>query len=180
MFLFVVELEINNDNYHVGIIGDCEVTLKYNDGKIVRCFDDTLHKLDNIALFKMKEIATNKNISVKEARKEIQDLLIKNRRMQNSEGGYNAYSIMPNYNLKELTFDFDKKNINEIYLYSDGFADAFAHLGIYESHKKMFEKTLNIENEINLIKEVSYNDKYCNKYLRFKVIDDITVIQIIN
>ena len=176
----IAYLEIKDDFYHIGIIGDCEVTLKKNNGEIIRCYDDSLPKLDNIALSKMKEIALSKNVNISVARKDIQDLLIKHRRMQNTSDGYRAYSVMPNYKLEELTFDIAKNDIEEIYLYSDGFADAFTHLGIYESHLKMFEKSLDIDKEINRIKEVSFNDKNCNKHLRFKLIDDITVIQIIN
>ena len=42
----------------------------------------------------------------------------------------------------------------------------------------MFSKTLDLEDEINKIKNQAFLDKYCDKYPRLKKIDDITVIKI--
>ena len=44
----------------------------------------------------------------------------------------------------------------------------------------MFKKSLDIENEISKIVDVSFNDPFANKYPRFKKIDDITVIKVEN
>lgn len=172
-------VEDKGDEYEIGIVGDCEAVVKKVDGEIIRCYDDSLSKLDDFALSKMIEIAKEKNIDIVDARPFINDILIENRRLQNKENGYNAYTVLPNFSLNELKFKFKKSDVTEIYLYSDGFSDAFTSLGIYSSYEEMFKNSIDIKEEVNKIKLASYNDSKCNKNPRFKVIDDITIVKIV-
>lgn len=169
-----------DDYYHVGILGDCEVTFKTYDNEIIRCFTTELTKLDDISLSKQVEYAYKYNIHVIEARKYIQDILIKHRKMINKNDGYFAYTLAKDYVLNEKEFKINKELVKEIYLYSDGFSQSFQHLKIYTSHQEMFKNDLNINDEIDKIEKQAYSDPYCDKYPRFKIIDDITIIKIQN
>lgn len=170
-------VEEENDEFIVGIVGDCEVVVKTRNNEIIRCFDDSLSKLDTAALTEMVKIAKEKQIDVCSARPLINDILIKNRRLQNKSNGYNAYTVLPDFSLNELKYKFKKDDVKEIYLYSDGFSDSFNHLGIYSSCEEMFKKSLDIKEEVNKIKNEAYLDSKCNLHPRFKVIDDITIIK---
>ena len=172
-------VEEDKDYYNVGILGDCEVTFRTIDGKIIRCFSDEITKLDNVALKQMISVAKEKNIHLIEARKYIQDVLIKHRSLLNEPNGYNAFTISKNFELNEKSFKIKKDLVSEIYLYSDGFSQAFQHLDIYKNHEEMFTKSFDVNEEISKIVSQSFSDPYCDKYPRFKKIDDITVIKII-
>lgn len=172
---WVEELE---DEYHIGILGDCEVTVITKSDEIIRYYSDNLHKFDSNAINKMIEIATEKRINIIDAKEYIKDILIENRKKINQPNGYSAYTISKNLVINEKSFYIKKDEVKEIYLYSDGFSQSFEHLKIYNSHKDMFKNSLDLDLEIAKIKETAFNDPYCNKYPRFKKIDDITVVKI--
>ena len=164
--------------YYAGVLGDCEVTFITHDGEIIRCFAEDLSKLDHISKCELENEAKKHHISIREARKHITDILIKNRRLINQDGGYQGYTVSPNLTFREVSCSVDKERVKEIYLYSDGFSASFQCFDIYPNHQEMFKNTLDIELETKRIVEVAFRDKDCNKYHRFKKIDDITVVQI--
>ena len=171
-------LEQDEEYYYASVCGDCEVTFRMKSGEVIRCYTDELTHLDAISINELITAAKTHNIHVVNARTYITDRLIKNRRMLNKPNGYNAFTISPNLELKPKTFKIKKEDVLEIYLYSDGFSQAFEFLNIYENHLSMFSKSLDLEEEIKKIEKTSFEDKYCDKHPRFKKIDDITAIKI--
>ena len=173
-------IEFDDEYIYAYTLGDCEVTIKTKDDKIIRCFNDELSKLDNIAINELIEHSKEKKIHLSKARPYITSTLIKHRKLINKENGYSAYTLSPNPIINMSEYKIKKDNVKEIYIYSDGFSQAFENLNIYSSHYEMFKNDLNIEDEINKIVYTSFNDKYCDQYPRFKKIDDITIIKITN
>ena len=171
-------IEYDDIYFYAHTLGDCEVTFITKDNQIIRCYSDDLYKLDNIALNELIKIAKEKNINITKARPFINDILIKHRKLINKENGYTAFALTdkPIINTKE--YKISRENVKEIYIYSDGFSQAFESLNIYSSHKEMFKVSLDIEAEINNIVDVSFRDPFANKHPRFKKIDDITVIKV--
>lgn len=172
-------VEDDGEYYNVGILGDCEVTFKTINDEIIRCFSDDITKLDDLAISRMIDVAKTYNIHIVEARKHIQDILIKHRKLINEPGGYSAFTLSNNLVLNEKTFKIRKDLVKEIYLYSDGFSQSFQHLEVYQSHEEMFANSLELDEEIEKIVAQAFADPYCDKYPRFKKIDDITAIKII-
>ena len=152
---------------------------KLKNNEIIRCYTTELSKLDQISLNELIKVAKEKNISVKKARQYIENTLIKHRRLITQEGGYQAYTLSSNLTFNEYTYEIEQSQVSEIYLYSDGFSMAFQQLKIYESHKELFKNTLDIKSEVQNIVTAAFLDKECNNYPRFKKIDDITIIQIL-
>lgn len=171
-------VEIENEYIYASILGDCEVTFVTNDNHIIRCYTDELNQLDEISIQELKKIAKEKNIHNLEARPYIHDTLIKHRNLINEYNGCSAFTLSNTPIINEKSFRIEKESVKEIYLYSDGFSQAFEHLGIYDNHQSMFSKTLNLNEEIEKIVTASFADPYCDKYPRLKKIDDITVIKI--
>lgn len=168
-----------DENYvYIGILGDCEITALTNDGKIIRYFDGRLRQLDEIAIEKMVSAAKEHGTTVLQARKFINDILIKHRKRANKPDGYPALTISPDSNFHESAFRLIKEDIKTLYLYSDGFSQAFENLKIYPEHTDMFRQIKNIDEEIEKIVTRSFSDPNCDKYPRFKKIDDITVVKI--
>lgn len=172
-------VEFNNDEIITHTVGDCEITIITKDNEIIRIVIDDIIKLDDKAIDEMIKISKDKNISIKEARNLVNDTLIKHRMLMNTEDGYSIYCPSDKPDFKYSTNKFKVNEIKEIYLYSDGFSDAFTTLNIYKSHKDMFSKSLDINKVTNKIVQVSFNDPLYNKYPRFKLIDDITVVKIV-
>lgn len=171
-------VKLEGDMISANTIGDCEVTIRFNSGEIKRIYQTELIALDDIAVKEMVRIAKEKNITMREARKCINDVLIKNRLLMNKENGYNVFTPSEKPQFKFTTAKFNVKDIKEIYIYTDGISQAFDELQIYKSHKNMFEKSFNIKEEINKIVKAAYLDKDFELYPRFKTIDDIAVIKI--
>lgn len=170
--------EWNGEEIKLGILGDCEITAITADGKILRYSDDRLRALDNLAVDEMVTAARERNTTVLQAREFITDTLIKHRKLVNKPNGYSALTLSPNAKICERAFSLKKCEIKTLYLYSDGFSQAFENLGIYETHAHMFERLESIDAEIAKIVEASFNDPDCNMHPRFKIIDDITAIKI--
>ena len=171
-------IEVSDATLSIGILGDCEVTAVSKDGRIRRFFDGSLDVLDKKALTEMVKIAKEKNIHVNMARPYIEEMLVKNRRLANKPDGYSALLPSPNVEIHEKKFEINTHDLKSVYLYSDGYSQAFTNLKIYSTHEEMFQKTADIDEEIKKIVQVSYSDANCDLYPRFKKIDDITVVRI--
>lgn len=173
-------VEFDGKRIDVGVLGDCEVTLITNDNRIIRCYGGELTKLDAIALDKLIEICKQKNTTeIIKSRKYINDILIKHRKLANKPNGYSALTLSPSHEINERKYSFGADGIREIYIYSDGFSQAFEHLQIYKSHEEMFSQIGDIGSEIDKIAKAAYSDTSGARYPRFKIIDDITVTKIV-
>lgn len=171
-------VEFDNETVTVHIIGDCEVAIVTKKGNINRIVNEELSRLDNIAIKEMIEVSKKEHISIKEARERINDTLIKNRLLMNKEDGYSIFSPSENPNFRYTTTTLNKNDIKELYLYSDGFADAFETFNLYSSVNEMFSKEMNIHEVINQIIKIANEDDEYNNFPRFKLVDDITVIKV--
>ena len=172
-------IEWDNEYFYASVLGDCEITIVTKDNEVIRFYGQELGYLDHLAIEEMTKVAKEKNIHVINARPYIAEMLLRHRKMVNKPNGYSAFTLCDEPIFKEKKFKMEKSKIKEIYLYSDGFAQSFEHLKIYECHQDMFVKSLDLEEEILKIVNSSFADPYCDKYPRFKKIDDITVIKVI-
>lgn len=172
-------VEFQQNEIIVHTIGDCEASIVTKDNKVIRIVINDLLKLDDIAINELIEISKKENISIKEARPKISNTLVRHRLLMNKENGYSIFTPSANPNFKYSTTIFKKSDIKEMYLYSDGFSDAFTTFKLYSSPEAMFSKSININNVVKEIVKKSQEDKSYNKYPRFKLIDDITVVKIV-
>ena len=171
-----IELKENTIVAHT--IGDCEVTFRLKNGEIKRVVQPELIALDEISVKEMVHQAKENNISVRESRKLIDDILIKHRMMMNKENGYNVFTPSEKPNFTFSSEEIKTQDIEEIYIYTDGLSQAFDELKIFQSHKEMFSQKLNLDDVVKQITQVSFYDKDFNLYPRFKKIDDIAAIKI--
>ncbi|MGN0812413.1 MAG: hypothetical protein ACI4MQ_02765 [Candidatus Coproplasma sp.] len=171
-------VELDGSVCHIGVLGDCEVTAIYNNGEIKRFFDDRLINLDNKAKSELIEIARQKNLHIIQAKELIIPTLIKHRRLINKPDGYSALTIAPDYKTDERQFTIEKQGLKTIFIYSDGFSQAFESLKIYSCHEEMFKSIKDVDEEIKKIVRAAHSDKNLDLFPRFKRIDDITVTKI--
>lgn len=161
-------------------IGDCSVLICFKSGKIELLQDERLPKLDGKVLKRLNDIAREKNINVVQARNEVTEDLIANRRRMNKPEGYQVLSTSEvNFNTV-ITEIINVDEVETIYTYSDGIAQYYDTLGIVNDFKefaKILEK-FTFEEIVEQIKTVQYEDKNFNEYPRFKISDDATIAQI--
>lgn len=84
--MLTVELKDNLLTFHS--LGDCTALIKLTDKSIIRLHDDKVTQLDEELIAKVKAIALEENIPIKNARNHITELLKVNRQKQNAIGGY--------------------------------------------------------------------------------------------
>lgn len=171
-------VEFHDEYIDIFTIGDCEVCIVKKDNDIIRIMLDDLSRLDSKAIEEMTHISNTENISIKEAREHINDLLISNRLLMNKNNGYAIFTPDDNPNFKYLKRTFKTKDIKEIYLYTDGFADSFKTFKLYKNIEDLILSNHTLEDIVSSIEEQSVNDYLYNKYPRFKLLDDITVVKI--
>ena len=169
---------VNGEKVQIFTTGDCEAVVKLKDGKIIRHVFPMLADLDKGALDMMIEYKKAHGVSMLEARKALNSVLIENRKLMNKMGGYPVFTVSNNPDFEYIKAEYNIDEIKEIYLYSDGIAQAFDELQIYSSCEEMFSGEVDIFQEIKKIKERAFSDKTCEKYPRFKVIDDIVIVKI--
>ncbi|MDR4969022.1 MAG: hypothetical protein RG740_05340, partial [Acholeplasmataceae bacterium] len=135
----------DKDYFNLYVLGDCEIVyLNQNDHAKRFAYYD-LQNLDRKAIKQMKEIAKKQNIDFKTARSYIDDTIISNRRLMNEKDGYNVFapSKCPTFQIK--TKRILKSTTKPIFIYTDGFGQAFDNLKIAKGYTNLFKSSLDIE-----------------------------------
>lgn len=164
------------------VLGDCEIVYLNRDMMPTRFsyFDQKhgLYKLDKDALKEMKTIAKKQNKNIVDTRKLINDRLIRNRNKLNKDSKYQVFipSKKPTFKIKHKRIR--KSTTKKLYIYTDGFAQAFDTLNIYKGYKDLFSRSVDMNSIIQNIINKWNSDKYFNHYPRFKKKDDLTIIEL--
>lgn len=164
-------VEIIDNKINVTTIGDCEIFIKFKNNSTKRIYQEELLKLDQMALDEM--------ISINGNRFDIIETLRKNRALMNEDNGYNTYTISNKPYFKYTEESYNLSDIKEIYLYTDGISQAFDEFNITNNPEELFNK-YDIDEIVNEISLKAKSDRKMKKYPRFKYIDDIAIIKLIN
>ena len=168
-------------HYEFAYIGDVHLVLKLKNGEYKVYQQQELVSLDNKAIEAMKQYSKSHSVSFLDARKSLNDVLIENRNLANKENGYPVYSPSKTGSFKFSYGIIEKEEVSSIYMFTDGFAQAFDTLNIFSSLEMCLDSIHSKEDAQKVILEIknrSYKDKDCNKYPRFKTIDDITFLMV--
>lgn len=173
----VIRIEDNCINYFV--LGDCVIAINENQNtKLIT--DDRINILENRVIESIVKIQREKNVGIKEARKEVVGLLKENRSLKNTDKGYWILEFNEKAIEHGIEGRYDINNNIEIIIMSDGFyriIDTFLH---YENMSEVIDYTKqNGLNFIcNIINEYEDKDSECIKYPRTKKSDDSSAIYI--
>ncbi len=164
-------------NIEVTTIGDASTVVCFKDGNAQLIHDTRVKQLDQAALDEMIAIADAENISIREARPRITDMLIENRAYRNKEDGYCVVSIFNNMFDNRFINMFDKNLVDKMYVFSDGIAHYYETLGLATDYKDFITKIENksILDIISDIREIENADMDYNEFPRFKKSDDATL-----
>ncbi len=168
---------INNELEYF-LLGDCGLIVSLESGEVIHLQPQQLTKLDQINIDRMAKLAKEKNIDVVNARPLINEYLVETRLTQNTKDGY--YILSDSYESIDngLYGKIDFTNVTQIIALSDGFSQIFDTFGIMQVDKfvEIIESGYSLGELYNTLWNLQEKDKLCNKYPRFKVRDDATII----
>lgn len=168
-----------NDKIEYLSLGDCTGVIQFiNETKVL--YNTSLEKLDNLSLEVLKEQSIKNNTTVLEAKNtiEVKNIILKHRNLKNTKEGYYTCDLS-NVGVDNADYYiFNKNEIKNILLMSDGFDDVVSRYKVYKDYDELIKVIY--DNSIEYVKEVLYKiqeeDKDLNKYVRFKKSDDITCV----
>lgn len=168
------------ENIAIATLGDASALIKDKHGKVQRLHDNTLTLLDNTVIARMKELSNTKGISIKNARdmQEIQDMLLEHRHLANKTNGYRTFMPSQNDLSWSNIYYIPTNDIEYIALMTDGFYAAVDCYEITNSNNELMSMLINgIAPEIiEEIRKRAYSDTKYDKYPRFKIMDDASVV----
>ena len=170
---------INQNQLEYFGLGDCTAVIKKNSQEVIVLHDDTVAKLDNIVIQQMIKISSEHNISIREARKWVDELLINNRLKMNTPEGYwtvdlSGVGVM----FHATTCLFPACDIYNIAVMSDGFADIVNSYGIYGNFEELNNavETKELNHIVRSLFDLQDSDYDFSKYPRLKFRDDTSIV----
>ena len=169
---------IINDTLEIFSIGDCSALIEFtNSCEEMLIHDDNVSKMDNAVLNQLKKLREQSGKSIIELTPQIREMLVENRNKRNKESGYWIFDptgIAIKYATR-LKFALDE--IKSITLMSDGFY-SISMFENFSDNSKIINalKDNSAEKLIDNIFEELNKDNELNKYPRFKIKDDASVI----
>ena len=161
--------KINSDEIEYFGLGDSVGTYEL-------LYDQKLIDLDNTAIAKMVEISKDKNISPIEARAYIQDILLYNRGLMNTDEGYYSLELTGKGLSNSICKSWDISKVKNVCCMSDGFYEII-DFGLYDDMKKV---VCALKDDCDTVFKQLYNaqqeDALGFKVPRFKLRDDTTVV----
>ncbi len=159
-------------------ICDSEIVIRKKDGSAIHVLDDRLTKLDNINFERMRKIANEKGITLRAAFPYIKEYILYNRARMNTPNGYAAIAHTTDGLKSGLYGRVKLEEIQDVLLYTDGFAEAYDLFKIYPSPTAMMEEVESngIQAVLDKLFARQEEDADCNVYAKNKKRDDIAVI----
>ena len=174
----IVIARIVNDTVEIFSIGDCSALIEFsNSCKKMLIRDDNISKMDNAALNQLKEWREQSGKPIIELTPQIREMLIKNRNKRNKENGYWIFDPTGIAIKYATTLKFNCSEIKSIALMSDGFYSISMFENFSDNSKIISALKSNPAGKmIDDIFEELNKDVQLNKYPRFKIKDDASVV----
>lgn len=168
----------NNDELEIFSLGDCTILIETVDGNVTRIYDDSVSKFDNKVITKMIQISKEKNISIECTRSLIGKDLINNRYKKNTENGYWILGFDEEVLKNGYYKIWDLKNIKNICIFSDGFADFYEIMGLANDYIDFYEilSKTDLSDIYSRLRKGQDEDSDCNMHPRLKKKDDASIL----
>lgn len=170
---------IVNDTVEVFSIGDCSAIIEFKNSskKEMLIYDDAVSKLDKSVVNKLEKLREHSGKDIVDLIPQIKEMLVENRNKRNKENGYWIFDPTGIAIKYATTLKFNCNDIKSIALMSDGFYsismfENFSHNAdiISALKNRLAEKLID-----DIFEELNKDEKL-NKYPRFKVKDDASVV----
>lgn len=169
---------LNGDKLECFSLGDVPVIISKKDGSVKYICDGALSARDDKVIEQMKAIHDKTGCTVAEARQQVNDILLKNRIEMNQDGAY--YCFEPTGSgIDHITHEeVPLADISAIALMSDGFYAALSCFKIVSDQAQLMRLLTDgkAEQILNSLKSLAHEDCDLNRFPRFKIMDDSSVI----
>ena len=152
---------------HVFSIGDVSTFIRYKNNKARYISDRSIPLMDKKAFEDYG--------SLEKAIPQLKE----NRSKMNKGGKRSCYSLYKKPNLKFKHEVFDIREINELYLCSDGYYQAFDTFKLYKTRRALFCTKHDLQDVCKEIEKAVKSDPERIKYPRLKETDDISAVRVI-
>ena len=152
---------------HVFSIGDVSAFVHYKNNKVRYISDRSIPLMDKKAFEEFGSLE-----------KAIPQLK-KNRSLLNKGGRRSCFSLYQKPHLKFKHELFDIREIDQLYLCSDGYYQAFDTFKLYKNRRELFSSTHDLQVVCKAIEKCVKEDPDRIKYPRLKVTDDISAVRVI-
>ena len=168
----VAVIYIDVCDVHVFSIGDVSSFIKMKNGKARYISDKTIPIMDREVVKYYHSIGINQF-------DEMYEKLRYNRSLLNKGGRRAVFSLYKKPHLKFKHEVFDIRELNEAYICSDGYYEAFETFKLFKSRRALFDSKNDLQDVYRKIVETAQKDKDMSKYPRLKLIDDISCVRVV-
>jgi len=156
-------------------LGDCVGVATLPDGEAFYSLDTDLPNLDHSVLEQMLHIHKTTGADMAEAKRQCNDLLIKNRKLRNHPDGYWILDLMSDTGLDNARkFSWQLSQPIPAGGFSDGFAQQAELFGFYRCYTDLFQamQETDLEEMFQRLCAAQDADPKCIQFPRFKHRDD--------
>lgn len=159
-------------------LGDCILVYSKNDENIV-FYDKKIEQLDSKVLNKINYLTKEQGLTLDQAKTEVFDEIIENRKLKNTPNGYYILGFDKTAIEKATNGHFKLDDNVKIFMATDGFT------ALYNNYKyTTLDYLLNniekkgIESFISILRDIENNDATGILYPRYKIHDDASALYI--
>lgn len=156
-------------------LGDCVGVAQLPSGQSFYSLDTNLPNLDHSVLEEMMQLHLQTGISMRQAREQCSDILIRNRNLRNHPDGYWILDLLSDVGIENAReFSWELTAPIPVGAFSDGFAQQAEVFGLYRSYGALFSamQQQDLEEMFRKLCALQDADADCNDYPRFKRRDD--------
>ncbi|MCF0116901.1 MAG: hypothetical protein HUJ61_02495, partial [Bacilli bacterium] len=160
------------------VIGSARATFLLNDGSLCTIKDEHLVKLNEIKIEAIHAEAFEQKASFKKILLSLYEKQKGHLSITENEDELPFFTSSSRPQFRFIHRSFDVSSIKSIYLYSDGLAQSYEYLKLYEDENAMFNSNVDLSNIASDVVKVWNKDKDLVNYPRLKIKDDISILKL--
>ena len=166
------------DTLEYFILGDCTLIIE-NNNKLNVIKDDSVTRLDNKVFEAMDEIMRKEGKTLSEAKKEVNNLIVRNRLLKNTNEGYWILGFDAEAVDRGLYGKIQCDKDAKLLMASDGFSAITDRYNYIDMENLIHEaQNKGLDNLCRKLRQIEEDDSSGDKYPRFKKNDDASAIYI--
>jgi len=159
------------------VLGDSSVLFESQNGDVDAILGEGPRVYDQKAVGKLEEVIQDQNLSYKQAREEIQDMLRRHRRLENTASGYWTLGFDTDAVEHADTGRYATDQISSVCIFTDGFERIKSTFDVFVTWESLIEyiRTNRGDRALEILRAFEKSDNECKKYPRLSPSDDATL-----
>jgi hypothetical protein len=159
------------------VLGDSSILFENHQGDVDAILGEGPRSYDQKAVDKLEQVMQNQNLTYKQAREEIQDMLRRHRKLENTASGYWTLGFDTDAVEHADTGRYASDQISSIYLFTDGFERIKSTFDVFVTWESLVEyiRTNGGDRAFEILRAFEKSDSECREYPRLSLSDDATL-----